>query len=168
MPTYAISASARWSPMVYPSPKNISVQDMMEATLSGQIFIRMPRTAPHEAASDMPSRNLPGGENPAVLKIGRHYYQVILSFSPGLSAKKCEFLCKSYWIGKLETKMNYYFLASYFPFLWHWPQRKKNNSLCQKWDSNPRPQKWTATWTQRLRPLGHPDLNENMTFVSTP
>ena len=28
---------------------------------------------------------------------------------------------------------------------------------CQKWDSNPRPQKWTATWTQRLRPLGHPD-----------
>ena len=30
--------------------------------------------------------------------------------------------------------------------------------FCQKWDSNPRPQKWTATWTQRLRPLGHPDL----------
>ena len=29
--------------------------------------------------------------------------------------------------------------------------------FCQKWDSNPRPQKWTATWTQRLRPLGHPD-----------
>ena len=29
--------------------------------------------------------------------------------------------------------------------------------VCQKWDSNPRPQKWTATWTQRLRPLGHPD-----------
>ena len=28
--------------------------------------------------------------------------------------------------------------------------------ICQKWDSNPRPQKWTATWTQRLRPLGHP------------
>ena len=28
---------------------------------------------------------------------------------------------------------------------------------CQKWDLNPRPQKWTATWTQRLRPLGHPD-----------
>ena len=31
-------------------------------------------------------------------------------------------------------------------------------NVCQKWDSNPRPQKWTATWTQRLRPLGHPDL----------
>ena len=30
--------------------------------------------------------------------------------------------------------------------------------FCQKWDSNSRPQKWTATWTQRLRPLGHPDL----------
>ena len=30
--------------------------------------------------------------------------------------------------------------------------------VCQKWDSNPRPQKWTATWTQRLRPLGHPDV----------
>ena len=29
---------------------------------------------------------------------------------------------------------------------------------CQKWDSNPRPHKWTATWTQRLRPLGHPDF----------
>ena len=35
---------------------------------------------------------------------------------------------------------------------------KKSKSCCQKWDSNPRPQKWTATWTQRLRPLGHPDL----------
>ena len=35
---------------------------------------------------------------------------------------------------------------------------KKLKSCCQKWDSNPRPQKWTATWTQRLRPLGHPDL----------
>ena len=34
---------------------------------------------------------------------------------------------------------------------------KKLKSCCQKWDSNPRPQKWTATWTQRLRPLGHPD-----------
>ena len=34
--------------------------------------------------------------------------------------------------------------------------RKKK--FCQKWDSNPRPQKWTATWTQRLRPLGHPDF----------
>ena len=33
-----------------------------------------------------------------------------------------------------------------------------NKIICQKWDSNPRPQKWTATWTQRLRPLGHPDL----------
>ena len=31
-------------------------------------------------------------------------------------------------------------------------------NYCQKWDSNPRPQKWTATWTHRLRPLGHPDL----------
>ena len=39
----------------------------------------------------------------------------------------------------------------------------KPKSICQKWDSNPRPQKWTATWTQRLRPLGHPDpiLNQN-------
>ena len=33
----------------------------------------------------------------------------------------------------------------------------KIKTICQKWDSNPRPQKWTATWTQRLRPLGHPD-----------
>ena len=30
--------------------------------------------------------------------------------------------------------------------------------LCQKWDSNPRLENQTATWTQRLRPLGHPDL----------
>ena len=29
---------------------------------------------------------------------------------------------------------------------------------CQKWDSNPRLENQTATWTQRLRPLGHPDL----------
>ena len=28
---------------------------------------------------------------------------------------------------------------------------------CQKWDSNPRLENQTATWTQRLRPLGHPD-----------
>ena len=35
-------------------------------------------------------------------------------------------------------------------------------NFCQKWDSNPRPQKWTATWTQRLRPLRHPD------YVSPP
>ena len=34
---------------------------------------------------------------------------------------------------------------------------KTVKNCCQKWDSNPRPQKWTATWTQRLRPLGHPD-----------
>ena len=45
--------------------------------------------------------------------------------------------------------------------LWKAPVKqnmtKKYKSCCQKWDSNPRPQKWTATWTQRLRPLGHPD-----------
>ena len=36
--------------------------------------------------------------------------------------------------------------------------RDKNKiDLCQKWDSNPRPPERTATWTQRLRPLGHPD-----------
>ena len=29
---------------------------------------------------------------------------------------------------------------------------------CQKWDSNPRLENQTATWTQRLRPLGHPDI----------
>ena len=29
---------------------------------------------------------------------------------------------------------------------------------CQKWDSNPRRKNPTATWTQRLRPLGHPDI----------
>ena len=39
-------------------------------------------------------------------------------------------------------------------------------NFCQKWDSNPRPQKWTATWTQRLRPLGHPDflLRQNVYY----
>ena len=55
--------------------------------------------------------------------------------------------------------------------IWHgglyWVEKSKKNCLwgktfqknfCQKWDSNPRPQKWTATWTQRLRPLGHPDI----------
>ena len=38
---------------------------------------------------------------------------------------------------------------------------------CQKWDSNPRPQKWTATWTQRLRPLGHPDMALSTIFLLT-
>ena len=46
---------------------------------------------------------------------------------------------------------------------------KKN--LCQKWDSNPRLEDQTATWTQRLRPLGHPDIsliltvNQQMAFM---
>ena len=35
--------------------------------------------------------------------------------------------------------------------------RGKKKNLCQKWDSNPRLVNQTATWTQRLRPLGHPD-----------
>ena len=38
-----------------------------------------------------------------------------------------------------------------------WREKLFEKNFCQKWDSNPRPQKWTATWTQRLRPLGHPD-----------
>ena len=33
---------------------------------------------------------------------------------------------------------------------------------CQKWDSNPRRENPTATWTQRLRPLGHPDILRQM------
>ena len=33
---------------------------------------------------------------------------------------------------------------------------------CQKWDSNPRRKNPTATWTQRLRPLGHPDILRQM------
>ena len=37
-------------------------------------------------------------------------------------------------------------------------EKENKKNICQKWDSNPRPQKWTATWTQRLRPLGHPDI----------
>ena len=40
-------------------------------------------------------------------------------------------------------------------------------NICQKWDSNPRPQKWTATWTQRLRPLGHPDLTNSCFIIKT-
>ena len=59
--------------------------------------------------------------------------------------------------------------------IWHggpyWVEKSKNlfvreklfeKNFCQKWDSNPRPQKWTATWTQRLRPLGHPDIMKNV------
>ena len=34
---------------------------------------------------------------------------------------------------------------------------KNAEKICQKWDSNPRLENQTATWTQRLRPLGHPD-----------
>ena len=34
---------------------------------------------------------------------------------------------------------------------------KNAENICQKWDSNPRLENQTATWTQRLRPLGHPD-----------
>ena len=41
--------------------------------------------------------------------------------------------------------------------------QKPKKDCCQKWDSNPRPQKWTATWTQRLRPLGHPDCMSSVT-----
>ena len=33
---------------------------------------------------------------------------------------------------------------------------------CQKWDSNPRRENPTATWTQRLRPIGHPDIFRQM------
>ena len=44
--------------------------------------------------------------------------------------------------------------------------RSRKKKVCQKWDSNPRPQKWTATWTQRLRPLGHPDLLVGMSTLS--
>ena len=48
---------------------------------------------------------------------------------------------------------------------WFWASdyqmmQKPKKDCCQKWDSNPRPQKWTATWTQRLRPLGHPDFHD--------
>ena len=37
---------------------------------------------------------------------------------------------------------------------------------CQKWDSNPRRKKPTATWTQHLRPLmiDHPDILRDMLF----
>ena len=45
-----------------------------------------------------------------------------------------------------------------------WAFKEPKINICQKWDSNPRPQKWTATWTQRLRPLGHPDLT-NLKFT---
>ena len=34
---------------------------------------------------------------------------------------------------------------------------KNAEKICQKWDSNPRLENQTVTWTQRLRPLGHPD-----------
>ena len=37
------------------------------------------------------------------------------------------------------------------------PFVKYINMFCQKWDLNPRPVNRTATWTQRLGPLGHPD-----------
>ena len=49
--------------------------------------------------------------------------------------------------------------------LWHWWVEKSQNLVCQLWDSNSRPQKWTATWTQRLRPLGHPDMAVNLEFL---
>ena len=37
---------------------------------------------------------------------------------------------------------------------------------CQKWDSNPRREKPSATWTQRFRPLmiDHPDNLRDMLF----
>ena len=31
----------------------------------------------------------------------------------------------------------------------------------------PTPTKWTATWTQRLRPLGHPDLKQSSILLSS-
>ena len=33
---------------------------------------------------------------------------------------------------------------------------------CQMWDSNARREKPTATWTQHLRLLGHPDILRQM------
>lgn len=41
---------------------------------------------------------------------------------------------------------------------------KMHKSHCQKWDSNPRLENQTATWTQRLRPLGHPDFMHSTCF----
>ena len=41
--------------------------------------------------------------------------------------------------------------------------RGKNS--CQEWDLNPRPEDRTATWTQRLGPLGHPDRSYNLVLV---
>ena len=39
-----------------------------------------------------------------------------------------------------------------------WRKMKASNkSHCQKWDSNPRPEDRTATWTERLGQLGYPD-----------
>ena len=46
----------------------------------------------------------------------------------------------------------------YLKFVIAFIMKNKQKRFCQKWDSNPCPQMWTATWTQRLRPLGHPDF----------
>ena len=36
--------------------------------------------------------------------------------------------------------------------------------VCQEWDSNPRREDPTATWTQRLRLLGHPDQTRSISL----
>ena len=41
---------------------------------------------------------------------------------------------------------------------WSLHLRAEIKMYCQKWNSNPSPQKWTANWMQRLIPLCHRDM----------
>ena len=80
------------------------------------------------------SRGRPGFDSPS----GRqHFYK---------------FICSFIWISARVL-----FLGVHTTFTYIFLSEHQSKTICQKWDSNPRPQKWTATWTQRLRPLGHPD-----------
>ena len=96
----------------------------------------------------------------------------------------CNILNIYSWICHVYSRKNTYFLSlepqyhderllrnmqiKFFIRISHLNSINMNNNLkciymlkleksCQKWDSNPRLENQTATWTQRLRPLGHPD-----------
>ena len=45
-------------PIIYPKPNSVSVQDMIEATLLGNNFIRIETADTQAAASAIPSRAL--------------------------------------------------------------------------------------------------------------
>ena len=86
------------------------------------------------------------GKYLCVSQISKSYFQIGGKYKITLNNGWCKgSRTRDGWLGLLRMEDRMGLMA-------------EENLYCQKWDSNPRPQKWTATWTQRLRPLGHPDI----------